>query len=55
LQEIASQQWLDISNLQNPTSKEFDRFGLGQISQAQIPGMKAVETHSKLRVLYRFP
>jgi predicted NACHT family NTPase len=51
LQEIASQQWLDISNLQNPTSKEFDRFGLGQISQAQIPGMKAVETHSKLRVL----
>jgi predicted NACHT family NTPase len=51
LQEIASQQWLDISNLQNLTSKEFDRFGLGQISQTQIPGIKAVETHSKLRVL----
>ena len=51
LEEIASQQWLDISDLQNPTSKEFDRFGLGQISQQQIPGMRAVETHSKLRVL----
>jgi predicted NACHT family NTPase len=51
LEEIASQQWLEISNLQNPTSKEFDRFGLGEISQKQIPGMRAVETHSKLRVL----
>ncbi len=51
LQEIASQQWLDISNLQNPTAEEFDRFGLGQISEKQIPGMRAVETHSKLRVL----
>ncbi len=51
LQEIASQQWLNISNLQNPTAEEFDRFGLGQISEKQIPGMRAVETHSKLRVL----
>jgi predicted NACHT family NTPase len=51
LQEIASQQWLDLSNLQNFTSKEFDRFGLGEIFQTQIPGMSAVETHSKLRVL----
>ena len=51
LEEIASQQWLEISDLQNPTSKEFDRFGLGQISQHQIPGIRAVETHSKLRVL----
>ncbi|MGL6344899.1 MAG: NACHT domain-containing protein, partial [Waterburya sp.] len=51
LQEIASQQWLEISQLQNPTSQEFDHFGLGEISQTQIPGMRAVETHSKLRVL----
>jgi predicted NACHT family NTPase len=51
LEEIASQQWSEISNLQHPTSKEFDRVGLGQILQKQIPGMKAVETHSKLRVL----
>ncbi len=51
LQDIASQQWLDISKLQNPTADEFDHFGLGQISQSQIPGMRAVETHSKLRLL----
>ncbi|MBE9166678.1 NACHT domain-containing NTPase [Pleurocapsales cyanobacterium LEGE 06147] len=51
LQEIASQQWVEISNLQNLTSKEFARFGLGQISRTQIPGMRAVETYSKLRVL----
>jgi predicted NACHT family NTPase len=51
LEEIASQQWLEISDLPNPTSKEFDRVGLGEISQKQIPGMRAVETYSKLRVL----
>jgi len=51
LEEIASQQWAEISDLQNPTSEEFDRFGLGQISQKQISGMRAVETYSKLRVL----
>jgi len=51
LQEIASQQWTDISNLQNPTSQEFDRFGLGQISQSQTSGMSVVKTHSRLRLL----
>lgn len=51
LQEIASQQWTDISNLQNPTAQEFDRFGLGQTSQSQISGMSAVQANSKLRLL----
>ena len=51
LQEIASQQWLDISNVQNYNAEEFDRFGLGQISLTQISGMQAVEIYSKLRVL----
>ncbi len=51
LEEIASQQWSEISDLQHPTSKEFDRVGLGQISHKQIPGMEAVETYSKLRLL----
>jgi predicted NACHT family NTPase len=51
LQEIASQQWTDISNLQNPTVQEFDRFGLGQISQSQVSSMSVVKTHSKLRLL----
>jgi predicted NACHT family NTPase len=51
LEEISCQQWTDISNLQNPTAQEFDRFGLGQISQSQISGMSAARTHSKLRLL----
>ncbi|MBR8835036.1 MAG: NACHT domain-containing NTPase [Stigonema ocellatum SAG 48.90 = DSM 106950] len=51
LEDIPSQQWLDISNLQNIEPNEFDRFGLGEVSQKQIPGMRAVETYSKLRVL----
>jgi len=51
LEEIASQQWLEIADLQNLTPEEFDRFGLGEVSQKQISGMRAVETYSKLRVL----
>lgn len=51
LEEIASQQWLEISNPQSLTPAEFDRFGLGEVSQKQISGMRAVETYSKLRVL----
>jgi predicted NACHT family NTPase len=51
LEEIASLQWLEITDLQNVDPKEFDRFGLGEIDQNQIPGTQAVETYSKLRVL----
>ncbi|MBD2515511.1 NACHT domain-containing NTPase [Nostoc sp. FACHB-973] len=51
LEEIASQQYLEITELQNLDPKEFDRFGLGEANQNQIPGTQAVETHSKLRVL----
>lgn len=51
LEEIASDRWLEIAELQSQTSKEFDRFGLGEVSQTQIAGTRAVETYSKLRVL----
>ncbi len=51
LESIASQQWVEISELQNLDPKEFDRFGLGSADQNQIPGTHVVETHSKLRVL----
>ncbi|MEH2330923.1 NACHT domain-containing protein [Nostoc sp.] len=51
LEEIASFQWLEFADLQKFTSKEFERFGLGEVSQTQIAGMTAVETYSKLRVL----
>ncbi len=51
LESIASQQYLEITEMQNLDPKEFDRFGLGNTDQNQIPGMRAVETYSKLRVL----
>lgn len=51
LEEIASQQWLEIADLQNLRPDEFDRVGLGSVEQKQIPGIEAVETYSKLRVL----
>ncbi|MEA5576296.1 NACHT domain-containing NTPase [Anabaena sp. UHCC 0451] len=51
LEEIASQQYLEISELQNLDPKEFNRFGLGDIEHKQIPGIQAVEKYSKLRVL----
>ncbi len=51
LEEIASQQWLEIPDLQTLNPEEFDHFGVGEISQKQISGMRAVETYSKLRVL----
>ncbi|MFS0517006.1 NACHT domain-containing protein [Nostoc sp. UIC 10607] len=51
LEEIASLQWLEFADLQKFTSKEFDRFGLGEVSQTQMAGITAVQTYSKLRVL----
>jgi predicted NACHT family NTPase len=51
LEEIASQQWFEIANLQNLAPTEFDRVGLGAAEQKQIPGIQAVAAHSKLRVL----
>ncbi|MCC5612215.1 NACHT domain-containing NTPase [Nostoc sp. CHAB 5834] len=51
LEEIASLQWLEFSDLQKFTSKEFDHFGLGEVSQTQMAGITAVQTYSKLRVL----
>ncbi len=51
LEEVASQQWSEIAELQNLKPTEFDRVGLGTVEQKQIPGMQAVEAYSKLRVL----
>ncbi|MCW5316198.1 NACHT domain-containing protein [Nostoc sp. KVJ3] len=51
LEEIASLQSLDITELQKLDPKEFNRFGLGEVDQKQIPGTQAVEKYSKLRVL----
>ncbi|MEH1797158.1 NACHT domain-containing protein [Nostoc sp.] len=51
LESIASLQSLEITELQNLDPKEFNRFGLGEVDQKQIPGTHAVKTYSKLRVL----
>lgn len=51
LEEIASQQWFEIADLQKLKPTEFDRFGRGEVEQKQISGMKAVQTYSKLRLL----
>ncbi|MCW5319429.1 NACHT domain-containing protein [Nostoc sp. KVJ3] len=51
LEEIASLQYLEITDLQNLDPKEFDRFGLGEADEKQIAGTQAVERYSKLRVL----
>jgi predicted NACHT family NTPase len=51
LSEIASLKRFDISDLQNLGAEDFDSFGKGQVEEKQIPGMRAIETHSKLRVL----
>ena len=53
LEQIASQQWLDISELESIAPEDVDRFGLGRIEESQIPGMHAVEKYHKLRVLGR--
>ncbi|MBW4465435.1 MAG: NACHT domain-containing NTPase [Pegethrix bostrychoides GSE-TBD4-15B] len=51
LEAIASQQRLEVANLQNIEPEAFARVGLGDIEQRQISGMRAVETYPKLRVL----
>ena len=51
LEEITSQQWVEIADFQNIEPAEFDRIGRGAVDQKQVPGMQVVETYSKLRVL----
>ena len=51
LEEISSQEIFDLKVIENLPASELDRFGLGDVSQKQIPGMEAVESLLKLRVL----
>jgi predicted NACHT family NTPase len=51
LEEITSQRWLEISDLQGFQAEEFDRLGLGKVRAKGIPGLEAVERYSKLMVL----
>jgi len=54
LEEITSQQPLEIRELLqnfNPEADNFDRLGLGRVSQKRVPGLHAVKRYSKLVVL----
>ena len=53
LEEIESQRWLEIDDLQRLGTDNFERVGLGEVSQAQLSGMVAVERYAKVRVLGR--
>lgn len=51
LDKVTNETWLDLSELQSQGSDAFDRVGMGNISQKQIPGIQAIQTYSRLRVL----
>lgn len=51
LEEITSQRWLEISDLQGFQPEEFDRLGLGKVRQEGVLGLQAVERYDKLMVL----
>lgn len=40
LEEISSQRWLEIKDLQKLKANDFDRFGLGKISQEPVVGLE---------------
>ncbi|NMG19391.1 NACHT domain-containing protein [Brasilonema bromeliae] len=51
-EKITGRTRLGIAELeQNLDVENFDRFGLGKVTQKRVPGLQAVEQHSKLMVL----
>jgi predicted NACHT family NTPase len=51
LEEISSQRWLEIKDLQKIKTNDFDRFGLSKISQEPVLGLEVVVKYPKLMVL----
>ncbi|MEO1209330.1 MAG: NACHT domain-containing NTPase [Cyanobacteria bacterium J06638_20] len=52
LEKITARRGLKLDELAaQMSSDEFDRFSLGEIREEQIPGLEAVERHSKLMIL----
>ncbi len=51
LEQIPSEQWLDLSELDRLNPEDIERYGLGKIAEGQTSGMDAVEKSHKLRVL----
>lgn len=53
LEQIASQQWMEMDEINHLVAEDMNRFGLGKISDTQILGMHAVERYQRLRMLGR--
>lgn len=53
LEKLPSNRYLDISDFTNfnPDTDSFERLGLGNIRQAQVPGLEVATTNQKLMVL----
>jgi predicted NACHT family NTPase len=51
LEEIPSQQWLELAELQNLTPQEFHSVGLDELFEQWIAGIQLVENYSKIRIL----
>ena len=51
LEAVANQQCLEVTALNDLDPAEFDRVGLGRVEIPQIPGLEAVATYAKLRVM----
>ncbi|MGQ4650228.1 NACHT C-terminal helical domain 2-containing protein [Lyngbya aestuarii] len=51
LEEITSQRWLGIADLNDFEPEAFDRLGLGKVSTQRLPGIEVVQRYAKLMVL----
>lgn len=51
LEQIASQQWIEIATINSLIPEDIDRYGLGKIVESQISGTQATAKYNKLRVL----
>jgi hypothetical protein len=52
LERIMGRRGLELAELMRDTSPEkFERFCLGDVREKRVPGLKAVETFSKLMIL----
>ena len=51
LEQVSSEQYLEVSAIDSLEPEDVDRFGLGKIAESQIAGLQAVEKYNKLRVL----
>ena len=51
LEEIPSQQWLELAELQNLNPQEFQTVGLDELFQQWIVGIQLVENYTKIRIL----